>query len=107
MAYPKDAKEQLYIIRQSCLNRAVDLFIADKIKPGRLEAVAEYFVGCIYSKLGLPVGAAFSESQTQGAIVLQSSLNRATDLVVAGIIETKEIISSMSLFATYVYEGLK
>jgi len=103
----KSAKEQLYIIRQSCLNRAVALYIADKIKSGKLEVTAEYFVSCIYAKLGIPIGSAFGESQVQGVIVLQSSLNRAVDLCVAGKIEVKEIVDNMFLFADYVYEGVK
>jgi len=84
MAWTKTPQEQLNIIRQSCLNRAVTLYAADKIAPSILEKTAEYFVGIIYEKLGLSVGAAFSEAQTQGAIVLQSSLTRAVELAVVG-----------------------
>lgn len=106
MAYTKSPQEQLNIIRQSCLNRAVGLYIADKIKPGKLEITAEFFTGAVYNRLGLTVGAAFSESQTQGAIVLQSSLTRAVELCVAGKMEPDEIIGNMELFADYVYKGI-
>ena len=106
MAYQKTPQEQLSIIRQSCLNRAISLYVADKLKAGKLEMTAEYFVDFIYHKLGLEAGAAFSEIQTQGAIVLQSSLTRAVELAVAGKIEPDEITGNTDLFADYVYKGI-
>ncbi len=106
MAYQKTPQEQLNIIRQSCLNRAISLYIADKIKPDKLETTAEYFVETVYSDLGLFAGAAFSETQTQGAIVLQSSLARAVELAVAGKIKAVEIVDNVRLFADYVYGGV-
>ena len=106
MAYQKSAQDQLRIIRQSCLNRAVELYIADKIMAGKLEVVAEYFVKSIYAELELPAGSAFTEKQTQGAIVLQSSLARAVELCIAGKLETKDIVDNMHLFGKYVYEGI-
>ena len=105
MAYTKTPQEQLNIIRQSCLNRAVDLYIADKIDIVKLELTAEYFVCLVYSNLGLNVGDAFSEAQTQGAIVLLSSLTRAVDIVVSGKAEVTDIADSALLFAKFVYEG--
>jgi len=107
MAYTKTAKEQLHILRQSCLNRAVDLYVADQIEAAKLETVAEYFVKCIYTKLGLPVGTALSESQVQGIIVLQSSLTRAVELCLGGKINVEEIVDNAYLFAKYVYSGIK
>lgn len=107
MAYKKSPQEQLNIIRQSCLNRAVDLYIVNCIEAGKLEVTAEYFVGCIYAKLGLPVGGTFTEAQTQGAIVLQSSLTRAVEMTVGDKINTVDIVDNMYLFAKYVYEGAK
>lgn len=107
MAYNKTPQEHLNILRQSSLNRAVDLYIAGKIEAGKLEATAEYFVSCIYAELGILVGGAFTEAQTNGAIILQSSLTRATALALAGIIDVKEIIGNMGLFGKYVYEGVK
>jgi len=106
MAYQKSAQDQLRIIRQSCLNRAVDLYIANKIDAGKLEITAEYFVKTIYVKLGLPIGSVFTEAQTQGAIVLQSSLARAVELCVAGKIETKDIADNMCLFGEFIYKGI-
>ena len=101
----KDPKTQLSIIRQSCLNRAVDLYTADKIDITKLELTAEYFVCLVYSNLGLTLGAAFTEAQTQGAIVFQSSLARAVEIVIAGKAEVTDIADSALLFAKYVYEG--
>ena len=106
MAWTKTPQEQLNIIRQSCLNRAVDLYTADKIKPDKLETTAEYFVETIYSNLGLSVGAPCSEVQTQGCIVLQSSLTRAVELAVVGKIKAVEIVDNVRLFADYVYGGV-
>ena len=105
MAYQKTPQEQLNIIRQSCLNRAVDLYIVNCIGAGKLELTAEYFVGCIYAKLGIVVGGAFTEAQTQGSIVLQSSLTRAVELCVGDKVNVTEIVDNMYLFAKYVYEG--
>jgi len=107
MAYQKSPKEQLSITRQSCLNRAVDLYVADKIDAGKLEVTAEYFVKTIYAKLGIPVGSVLTETQTQGIIALQSSLARAVELCIAGKIETKDIVDSMYLFGKYIYNGVK
>ena len=107
MAYQKTAAEQLHIVRQSCLNRAVDLYVADKIEAGKLEVTAEYFVATIYAKLGIPVGSVVTEAQTQGLIVLQSSLTRALELAVGDKINTAEIVDNTFLFATYIYEGVK
>lgn len=106
MAWTKTPQEQLSIIRQSCLNRVIDLYVVDKVKVGKIEISAEFFVKAIYYKLGLTVGAAFSEVQTQGAIVLQSSLTRSVEMAVAGKIEPDEIISIMYSFATYIYKGI-
>ena len=107
MAYQKTPVQQLQIIRQSCLNRAVALYIVNCIEAAKLEVTAEYFVGCIYGKLGLVVGAAFTEDQTQAAIVLQSSLTRAVEMAVGDKINTVEIVENMYLFADYVYTGVK
>lgn len=105
MSYKKTPQEQLWIIRQSCLNRAVDLYVAKKIPLVKLQVTAEYFVGLIYSNLGLTVGAAFNEDQTQGAIIFQSSLTRAVEIVVAGFGETKDIAGDARIFADFVYGG--
>jgi len=107
MAYQKTPAEQLSIIRQSCFNRAVDLYIANCIEAEKLEVTSEYFVECIYAKLGIPVGGAFTEAQTQGAIVLQSSLTRAVELCVGDKINVTEIVDNMYLFSNYVYGGVK
>ena len=106
MSWKKTPQEQLNIIRQSCLNRAIDLYIVNCIEAGKLEVTAEYFVTTIYAKLGLVVGTAFTEVQTQGAIVLQSSLARAVELAVGDKINTHEIVDNMYLFADYVYFGV-
>lgn len=97
----------LLIIRQSSLDKATQLYIAGKITADKLETTAEYFVSKVYSKLGLLIGSVFTETQTQGAIVLQSSLNRAVELAVVGKIEANEVVDNMYLFADYVYKGVK
>jgi len=107
MAYQRTPKEQLCIIRQSCLNRAVDLYTADKIDITKIETTAEYFVGLAYTSLGMTVGDAFSEAQVQGVIVFQSSLARAVEIVVSGKAKVTDIVDSTLLFAKYVYAGIE
>ncbi len=105
MAYQKTPQEQLQIVRQSSLQRAVQLHLAGYVEAGQLERVAENFVKYIYGKIGVPVGGVVTEAQTQGMIILQNVLTRTVEMAVVGGIDAGEVFTAAEPLANYVYEG--
>jgi len=106
MAYRKTAFEQLLIVRQSSLERAVQLYLSDKGQGLDPPQLAENFVKWIYSKIGVAPGAPITDAQTQGLIVLQNVLTRTTEMAIRGGIEPEEIFTAAEPLLKYIYEGV-
>lgn len=105
MAYQKTPQEQLLIVRQTSLQRAVELYLNDSLKGKTIEEVAENFVSWVYANIGLPVGHAATEDQVQAMIIEQNVLTRMVEMVIAGAIEPEEIFSTAKPLLTYIYTG--
>lgn len=105
MAYQKTPFEQLLIVRQTSLQRATELYLNKRLQGKTLEEVAENFVRWVYTNIGLNVGDAPTENQTQALIVEQNVLTRMVEMVIAGAILPEEIFSAAKPLLTYIYRG--
>ncbi len=105
MGYQKSKEEQLLIVRQTSLQRAIDLYLNKGLNGKTIEQVSENFVRWVYTNIGLNVGDAATEDQVQAMIIEQNVLTRMVEMVIAGAIEPEEIFSAAKPLLTYIYEG--
>ena len=105
MAYQKSPQEQLLIVRQTSLQRAIEIYLNQGLKGKTIEQVSENFVRWVYTNIGLNVGDAATEDQVQTMIVEQNVLTRMVEMVVADAIEPEEIFSAAKPLLTYIYRG--